>query len=279
MPNTEDYLLGTDDTESVRLGIQHRLWSAQAAAIWERARIGPGSRVLDVGPGPGYAAADLAELVGPGGRVLGVEGSPRYVELFRSRMSALGHGHAAVVKGDIHHLATLVRTNGDEAGSFDAAYCRWVLSFSPDVSGVLAQIGACLTPGGRIAIQDYFNWRAMSLAPRRPEFTRVIEAILAFWESGEGSNDVMAVVPRLLRDASFRLEHFSVNQRIARPGEPLWNWPDSFWPSIIPRVVDAGFLTEPESRAFFAAWRDASMDPDCFMMVPPVFDAVAVWRG
>jgi SAM-dependent methyltransferase len=274
MPSVDDYLLGTDTTELQRLGIQHRLWSAQAASLWDRAGIGVGSKVLDIGTGPGYAAADLAELVGPTGRVLGIEGSPNYIDAFVDRMGALGLAHAEVRRGDIHHLDTVLTE--PEAGAFDAAYCRWVLSFSPDIDRVFARLHAALKPGGRVIIQDYFNWRAMSIAPRDPAFSRVIDAILAYWEGNEGSNDIMGDVPRALRNAGFELVHFEAHQRVAFPGSPLWAWPDSFWPSIVPRVVGAGFLTRGESDAFFERWREASADPDRFMVVPPVFDSIAV---
>lgn len=273
MPRTDDYLLGTDHIESVRLGIQHRLWSAHAALVWERGGIGPGSRVLDIGPGPGYAAADLAELVGPRGCVLGVEGSPAYAEQFARRMSSLGHAHASVRVGDVHRLAEVL---GSEAGTFDAAYARWLFCFSPDPGGLTGQIARCLRPGGRLILQDYFNWRAMTIAPRRPEFTRVIEGIVAYWEGHEGSNDVMGAMPRHLREQGFRLEHFEAVQRLARPGEPLWAWPDSFWPSIVPRVVAAGYLTRDDAVAFAAVWAGTSADPDAFMVVPAVYNAVAV---
>jgi len=273
MAKFDDYLRGTDEVESVRLGIQHRLWSAQAAAAWERAGVGPGCRVLDVGCGPGYASADLAELVGPRGRVLGIDGSPKYAEQFGSRMERLGHAHAEARRGDVHEAAAIA---GDEAGTFDAAFCRWVFSFSPDPAGLVAEIGRCLKPGGRVVIQDYFNWRSMTIAPRRAAFTRAVEGILAYWEGNDGSNDVMGAMPRHLRACGFDLTHFQPIQRIARPGEPLWSWPDSFWPSILPRVAEAGFLSRSEVDAFTAMWAEASADPDTFVVTPAVYDCVAV---
>lgn len=272
MTNIEDYVLGTDEVESIRLGIQHRLWSAAAAAIWERAGIGVGSRVLDVGCGPGHAAGDLAQLVGPEGRVLGVDGSPAYVAQFADRMARLGHTHAEARRGDVHDMTEIV---GSEAGSFDAAYLRWVCSFSLDPARLIEQVRACLKPAGRIAIQDYFGWRHMTLAPRRPAFSRGIEATYAHWRA-HGDNDVMGDMPRLLRRGGFKLREFTVIQRLARPHEPLWAWPDSFWPSIIPRVVASGHLSPGEGEAFFAAWREASADPDSFMVLPAVYEAVAV---
>jgi ubiquinone/menaquinone biosynthesis C-methylase UbiE len=75
-----DYVLGTNDEEIGRLGLQHRVWRDIVLDCWRRARITSGSRVLDVGAGPGYATLDLAEIVGPTGQVVAIERSNRFVE-------------------------------------------------------------------------------------------------------------------------------------------------------------------------------------------------------
>src|SRR3954471_3621912 len=65
-----DYVLGTHDDEVARLGLQHRVWRSVVTDCWMRVGITHGWRVIDVGSGPGYATADLAEIVGPTGTVL-----------------------------------------------------------------------------------------------------------------------------------------------------------------------------------------------------------------
>ena len=94
MATDRDYFLGTHDEELQRLGLQHRVWRAAVLDCWQRAGIAAGSRVLDVGAGPGYAAADLAEIVGTGGEVVAVERSARYVEAGRGMLAQ--HGFANV---------------------------------------------------------------------------------------------------------------------------------------------------------------------------------------
>src|SRR5262245_50101060 len=74
---TKPYVLGTHDAELDRLGLQHRIWSEHAFALWERAGIRPGQRVLDVGCGPGYATVDLARLLGPASRIVAIDESQR----------------------------------------------------------------------------------------------------------------------------------------------------------------------------------------------------------
>ena len=59
-----DYVLGTNDEEIQRLGLQHRVWRPTTLECWRRGRISIGSRVIDIGCGPGYATLDLAEIVG-----------------------------------------------------------------------------------------------------------------------------------------------------------------------------------------------------------------------
>ena len=81
-----DYVLGTHEEEVERLGLQHRVWQPHVLACWQRAGITVGKRVLDVGAGPGYATADLAEIVGPTGEVVAVERSSNFVEALRERV-------------------------------------------------------------------------------------------------------------------------------------------------------------------------------------------------
>src|SRR5207248_5571728 len=74
-----DYVLGTHDEELARLGLQHRVWRPVVLDCWKKAGITVGSRVLDVGAGPGYAAVDLAEIVGSTGEVVALERSSKFV--------------------------------------------------------------------------------------------------------------------------------------------------------------------------------------------------------
>jgi hypothetical protein len=43
-------------------------------------------------------------------------------------------------------------------------------------------------------------------------------------------------------------------------------------------MVEMETITAAEREAFEAAWQAASRDPDAFMLLPPVFDLVAVKR-
>ncbi|HED54791.1 MAG TPA: methyltransferase domain-containing protein [Phycisphaerales bacterium] len=272
MTDHRDYLLGTDAAEELRLGTQHRLWAESAVAIWERAGIRVGSRVLDLGSGPGFAALDIAQLVGPEGRVLGIEGNEGFAQSFRRRAEALGTPWAKVITGDLHELSNLLES---EHEPFDVAYSRWVPCFLADPASVVRQAAEALKPGGRLAIQDYFGYTGMCLAPRRPIFERIVQAMGELWNE-TGNLDVMGDMPRFIRNAGLEMIDFRMVHRIARPSDPIWDWPSIFWPNFLPRVVEAGRLSQAEMDEFMAVWTEASQDPDTFMMLPPVFEAVAI---
>ncbi len=270
-----EYVLGTDTAELTRLGLQHRLWGDSAHALWRRGGIKPGSAVLDVGCGPGFAGLDLAMLVGPDGCVVGVDESAHFVGYANVQASARNLDQFCAHCGDVQDIVSAIGGEGDQ---FDFAYARWVLCFVDDVAGVVLGVHEALKVGGRFLIQDYFNYIAMRLAPGRPIFEYVRDAIARSWVETGGDSDVMGLMPRLLREAGFEVDDIRVDQRIARPGEFMWAWPDSFWITFVPRLVAGGYITEQESASFFEEWRSAAGDPDTFFALPPVYEIVATKR-
>jgi ubiquinone/menaquinone biosynthesis C-methylase UbiE len=268
----EEYILGTGDLESDRLGLQHRLWAASAHNLWERAGLVPGMSVLDVGCGPGHATMDLAEIVGSRGRVVAVDESPLFLKHLHDKAQGRRLTNIERVLGDAQQLAQLLP---EHTGSFDLAYARWVLCFVPNPDAAIAGVAKMLKPGARFAIQDYFNYEAMTLAPRSEPFSRAVRAIGQSWRDRGGDPDIVARLPAMLRAHGIELSDIRINQRVAKPKSSIWAWPDSFWSSYIPRLVVMGYLTEADEKAFEAAWSEASHDPDAFMMLPPVYDLCA----
>ncbi len=269
-----EYVLGTDAAETVRLGLQHRLWSAHTHALWERAGIQPGWVVLDLGSGPGHATLDLAQIVGPTGRVVAVDESASFLKALHDLSTARKYQNIDRVLGDVHELEELLP--GD-AAAYDAAYARWVFCFLDEPQRLVDGLARVLKPGGRIIVQDYFNYeRSLTLAPRCEAFTKVINAVSASWRARGGDGDVMGKLPGMFARAGFRIDHLDVVQRIARPGSTLWHWPNSFWQTFLPRLVETGFLSPEDRAAFDVAWAEASKDPACFVQLPPVYELIAV---
>src|ERR1700681_1424591 len=122
MATERDYVLGTHDEEILRLGLQHRVWRSVVLECWQKAGIIVGSRVLDVGAGPGYAAVDLAEIVGPTGEVGALERSGKCVRAMEQACRATWLANV-----QIYELA--MTSDNLPKADYDFSWCRWVLSF------------------------------------------------------------------------------------------------------------------------------------------------------
>lgn len=271
-----EYVLGTHDDELHRLGFQHRLWFVPAHRLWEQAQIGRGKRVLDVGCGPGFASLDMAQIVSHTGRVVGVDESPPYIEFANQQAQDRKLPHARFHLGDVTHIDQVLAEKSIEPGSFDIAYVRWVMCFVSDPSETINSIVKMLKPGGKLLIQDYFNYASMRVAPTSDIFETVIQAISKSWIKHGGDTDIMGKLPRIALDAGLTLDHIGRAEiETPRPGSTMWNWPDSFWPVFIPRLEELGFITADQHAAFREDWKRLSNDPAAFMHLPPVYEMMA----
>jgi ubiquinone/menaquinone biosynthesis C-methylase UbiE len=112
------------------------------------ARIGPGSRVLDVAAGAGEPAITAAKRVGPTGSVLATDISSNILAYAQRTAAAQGLTNLETRVMDGEHLALPDAT-------FDAVLSRVGLIYFPDQQRALAEMRRVLVPGGRIAAIVY----------------------------------------------------------------------------------------------------------------------------
>jgi ubiquinone/menaquinone biosynthesis C-methylase UbiE len=263
------YVLSTGLDELERLALQHRLWSDATVAAWHKAGLTAGSRVLDVGCGPGYAAFDLAQFVTPRGEVLGIDESATFVQHVREQARLRGLPQLRAEIGDAHALA-----NATEAAHFDFAYARWVLCFVRDPEAVLRGIAHALRSDGRLVVHDYFNYGAMTPAPRSAAHDRAVQATIRSWKKHGGDPDVVGRLPALLEATGFRVEHVTVHQRVARGTDSMFAWPDTWWRTYAPKLVAMGELTDDDCSELLRDL-DALRKGPGFFHCPPVYEVIA----
>ncbi len=113
------------------------LCGATAEALLDAAEVGAGTRVLDVGTGPGtVAAAALAR----GAKVTAVDAEPGMVAL------ATANAPGAVVRHAV--LPELPFLDG----SFDAVVANFVVNHVEDPCAALVELRRVVRPGGRLAV-------------------------------------------------------------------------------------------------------------------------------
>ena len=113
------------------------------------ARIGAGSRVLDIAAGAGEQSLAAARRVGPNGHVLSTDIAPALLDHALADARAAGLSNVATRELDGEALAEL------PAASFDAAISRVGLIYFPDQQRALSGIRRALKAGGRFAAVVY----------------------------------------------------------------------------------------------------------------------------
>lgn len=264
-----EYVLGTNRDELVRLGFQHRVWSRYAFDLWERAGFTRGQTILDLGCGPGYTSVDLAHITGPDGRVIAIDVSENFI----THLNTLRQANEAV---NIDARVCSAEQLDLEPNSVDRAYARWLLCFVADPQTVVANVAKALRPGGVFAVQDYYNYKAITLAPESRAFRRMIQAVDASWRKPGGDPDICTRLPTILADCGLKIREVKPLVRMGQPGSLIWQWPETFFRIFGPALVEKGEITEEERRAFDADWEEHSKNPNAFFATPPMCDIIAV---
>lgn len=149
-------------------GLHHR-WRARAA---ELARVGPGSRVLDVATGTGDLAIELARRVSPGGEVLGSDFSEAMLDRARGKAAAQDGG----VRPRFEWADAMALPYPDD--SFDAATVGFGARNFDDLARGLAEMVRVVRPGGRVVVLEITTpTRAPLSLFYRLWFDRIVPAI------------------------------------------------------------------------------------------------------
>ena len=262
------YVLGTDQNELMRLGLQHQLWSEQVANGWDRAGFRWGDRILDAGCGPGYATFDLARLVGHVGRVIAVDKSSRFLDHLSRQIAAQGVSNIEVHPGDVEKLDL-------DPASLDGAYARWILCFVRKPAAVLRGVARALKPGATFLIHDYYRYEGIHIAPSDPVFERIFRAVAESWRIRGGDSNIGSRLVPMLAAEGFVIQHLRPLVRMARPNQPFWSWPNSFFSNYLPVLVEMALITRRDATLFARRWAERSADPHAFFSSPPMIEIIA----
>ncbi len=265
------YFLGTHDEELERLGLQHEVWRPTVLDCWRRAGIGPGSKVLDIGAGPGFAAADLAGIVGPSGLVVALDRSARFVEAARAMLAVRGHANV-----QYHELDLM--TDPLPAGGMDAAWCRWIACFVSSPALLVDKIAATLRTGGVAIFHEYIQYdslRITTAGPRMREFVREVEQ---GWREAGGEPNIAPAIVRLLQERGFSVRDAIPRVFCVRPGDAMWQWPATFIDIHLRHQLELGRIDAAWAAAVREEIAHAERQAATLLTTPMVLEIVAEKR-
>ncbi|MEP3334264.1 class I SAM-dependent methyltransferase [Sedimentitalea sp.] len=132
-----------------------------------RISVQKGERVLDIGSGPGFLAAQIADQTGPDGEVVGIDISEQMVERATERSE---HDWLSYLCADATALPF-------EDNYFDVVVSTQVAEYVPDVAKFCSEVFRVLKPGGRALILAT-DWEGVCWHSEHPD--RMDKVLKAF---------------------------------------------------------------------------------------------------
>jgi ubiquinone/menaquinone biosynthesis C-methylase UbiE len=112
----------------------------------QRLDLSPSSRVLELGPGPGYFSPKVARSV-PQGKLVLVDVQQEMLDMAKERIEGKGITNVEYRRGDASSLPV-------ESESFDVVFLVAVLGEVPDCGACLREIRRVLCPDGLLSITE-----------------------------------------------------------------------------------------------------------------------------
>lgn len=194
-PKAVQYVLGHAPEELARLERQAAIFEAPTRALFTRAGIAPGSRVLDVGCGGGDVSLLVADFAGPAGEVIGVDRAPEAVATASRRAAARGRTNVRFVESTLEALTI---------APVDAAVGRFVLMHQPDPVATLARVASFVRPGGVVAMMEshldalVLEWHSW---PASAAYGTLLDVMLKTIKAAGGRTDMGLRLRRTFLDA------------------------------------------------------------------------------
>ncbi len=262
----KDYVLGTHKDELDRLGLQHFVWRQHVLAAWDKAGIGSGDKVLDVGAGPGYASADLSEIVGKNGKVVAVERSLNYLNALREMNEKRNLG---IVSYEVDLMEDEIPEK-----DFDYAWCRWVNSFVPNRKTLIDKVHSSLKPGGVAVFHEYIDYEAFRFSPISGPLEDFKWKVVQSWRESGGETNVALQLMEIIPKSGFEIVDTRSLSFSVSPADYMWQWPYSFIKINIQRLKELGSMNDEEAEAALADIEELNKNPNAIFITPTVLEII-----
>lgn len=207
------------------------------------------AHVVELGAGTGVVSRALCQHEGFSGRVTGVDQSEHFVRAAERLARAEGSWDPARLSFRVGDASCAV----DVATAPDAVVANTLLSHVDDIGRVLAAARAMVAPGARLVAMDG-DYDSLTFAHLEdPALGRRMDSALT--AAVFAQPDAMRRLPGLLAEAGWRLEA-ARGQCVSEIGGEASYW-RSFAEAYMPRVVQAGLLSQSEVDRWWSAQMEA----------------------
>lgn len=239
----------------------HRWRTVENSAAYLAPDLHAGTRVLDVGCGPGTITVDIARHVAPG-TVMGIDPSAGVVAAAQRDIPD-GIDNVAFTTGDIYTFA--------DADGFDVVHAHQVLQHLPDPVGALRAMQRVAKPGGIVAARDS-DYGAFRWYPDDPALEQWLALYRTIARHNGGEPDAGKFLLAWAHAAGCTDVRPSASVWcFATADERAWwggLWADRMTTSAIARqAVAERFASESDLAAIADAWRRWAAHPDGWFAV------------
>jgi ubiquinone/menaquinone biosynthesis C-methylase UbiE len=257
-----EYALQLSDAEIQRYTLMAELARQSEAELWVTARITTGSRVGDIGCGPGAMFPALVAAVGDSGTVRGVDGNPTAVAQATALANASGWTNVEVGVGRADET-------GVPEGSLDAVMMRHVLAHNgPDEQAIVDHLATLVRPGGCVYLVDV-DASLFRVDPTHPDLEHLNQTYERFHAAKGNDLKVGLRLPQLAERAGLEVADYRGWFNIVQPtGEirpPSWAAREA--------MIASGHATHDDVERWERAF--VEMAPERPRIFAPLFGCVA----
>jgi SAM-dependent methyltransferase len=238
----------------------HRWRTVENSAGYLRPFLTAGSRILDVGCGPGTITLDLAREV-PHGSVVGLDRSAAVVAEARAGGGEAGPRNVAFAVGDVYSLPY-----GD--GAFDVVHAHQLLQHLSDPVGALREMGRVCATGGVVAARDS-DYSAFTWWPHVPELAEWLDLYRAVARSNGAEPDAGRRLKAWARAAGLRVLASTAGVWCYSTEADVAWWGDLWADRVVEsdlagQATGRGLATAADLRRLADGWRRWADSPDAW---------------
>jgi ubiquinone/menaquinone biosynthesis C-methylase UbiE len=238
LPPGGSYIMGHDDRERRRLGLQASILNPVSEQLLRRAGISTGMHVLDLGCGIGELSLMAARMVGRHGTVTAIDIDQTALAIAADRAREQALGNLQFLQGGIDQY--------EPGRAFDAVIGRHILIHLRDPLAVLCKAHEFLSPAGVAVFQEYDFSTVHAAHPPCPLRDRGMAVFRDFF-GATGRGNMGTQLLHLMLEAGFRAPDCRAEYPMdGGPDSPIYEWLAESFRSIAPRAMAAGFIKEAE---------------------------------